>query len=78
MQTAFQVGGAITLAVVTAVINAATPRHRTAAVLASYHPALAVVPSVALLGLIATVSISGLRRPKAEVEVAPEPEFAQV
>jgi predicted MFS family arabinose efflux permease len=78
VQTSFQVGGAIALAVVTAVLNAATPRT-TAEVVASYHPALAVVTGVALLGLIATVTISGLRKPKAdEVEAAAEPEFAQV
>jgi sugar phosphate permease len=78
VQTSFQVGGAIALAVVTAVLNAVTPRT-TAEVIASYHPALAVVTGVALLGLIATVTISGLRKPKEEaVEATPEPEFAQV
>ena len=77
VQTAFQVGGAIALAVVTAVLNAATP-HTTAEVVASYHPALAVVTGVALLGLIATVAISGLRKPAAEVAPALKPEFAEV
>ena len=46
--------------------------------LASYHPALAVVTGVALLGLIATVSISGLRKPTPEVEPALEPELAEI
>ena len=77
VQTSFQVGGAIALAVVTAVLNAAAPKT-TADVLASFHPALAVVTGVALLGLIATVTISGIRKPRAEVAAAPEPEFAEV
>jgi MFS family permease len=76
VQTSFQVGGAIALAVVTAVLNAAAPRT-TSEVLASYHPALAVVTGVALLGLIATVTISGLRKPREEVVTAAEPELVE-
>ena len=77
VQTSFQVGGAIVLAVVTAVLNAVKPTT-TAEVLASYHPALAVVTGVALLGLIATVAISGLRKPVTEEQIEVEPEFAEV
>ncbi len=61
VQTSFQVGGAITLAVVTALISATaggTPRE----VLAGYHPALLVVTGVALVGVLITVCLGGLRR----------------
>jgi EmrB/QacA subfamily drug resistance transporter len=61
VQTAFQVGGAITLAVVTVVINANTHGTSTAAVLAGYHPALLLVLSVALAGVVATAALGGLR-----------------
>jgi predicted MFS family arabinose efflux permease len=60
VQTAFQVGGAITLAVVTVVINANTHGTSTAQVLAGYHPALLLVLSVALAGVVATAALGGL------------------
>jgi EmrB/QacA subfamily drug resistance transporter len=62
VQTSFQVGGAITLAVVTAVIGAGASASSPTKVLASYHPALAVVTGVAAAGLVATAAIAGLRR----------------
>jgi MFS family permease len=61
-QTSFQVGGALVLAVVTAVVDAnggaghATP----AATLAAYRPALFVITGVAAAG--ALVALAGLRR----------------
>ena len=61
VQTAFQVGGAITLAVVTVVITANTHGTSTAQVLAGYHPALLLVLSVALVGVVATAALGGLR-----------------
>jgi MFS family permease len=61
-QTSFQVGGAVVLAVVTAVVNAAgaggaaSPQHT----LSAYRPALAVITGVSVLG--AAAALSGLRR----------------
>jgi MFS family permease len=61
-QTSFQVGGALVLALVTAVVDASggstlsSPR----AVLAAYHPALLVITGIAAAG--ALVALSGLRR----------------
>ncbi|AHH93762.1 transmembrane efflux protein [Kutzneria albida DSM 43870] len=61
VQTSFQIGGAINLAVVTAVITVgahATPSQ----VLASYGPALVLVTGVALAGLLISVALGALRR----------------
>jgi sugar phosphate permease len=61
-QTSFQVGGALVLAIVTAVVDAAgggqlsTPT----ATLAAYRPALFLITGVAAAG--ALVAIAGLRR----------------
>ena len=61
-QTSFQVGGALVLAVVTAVVDAgggarlSTPT----ATLAAYRPALFLITGVAVLG--AVVALAGLRR----------------
>jgi MFS family permease len=66
VQTAFQVGGAITLAVVTAVISAATIGTAPRQVLSGYHPALVLVTGVALAGVVATIALGGLRRPVGE------------
>jgi predicted MFS family arabinose efflux permease len=61
-QTSFQVGGAIVLAVVTAVIDAGGASSVTspAATLAAYRPALYLLTGVAALGLLA--ALAGLRR----------------
>jgi predicted MFS family arabinose efflux permease len=61
-QTSFQVGGAMVLAVVTAVIDAAGANTLTspAAALSAYRPALYLITGVAALGLLAAVP--GLRR----------------
>jgi predicted MFS family arabinose efflux permease len=75
-QTSFQVGGALVLAVVTAVVDAggASRITSTAAVLAAYRPALFVITGIAAAG--AVVALSGLRRTRstAELEGSAEPE----
>ena len=60
-QTSFQVGGAVVLAVVTAVVDAAGANTLTspAAALSAYRPALYVITGVAALGLAA--ALPGLR-----------------
>jgi MFS family permease len=64
VQTSFQLGGAVVLAAVTAVVaarggeTARTPH----AVLSGYYPALAVVTGVAALGLLTAVGTSIRRR----------------
>src|SRR6185437_6972437 len=85
-QTSFQVGGALVLAVVTAVVDAGGGETLTspAATLAAYRPALYLITGVAALGLLA--ALPGLRRTKVSVpdqvtefpagEI--EPEIAQV
>jgi len=61
-QTSFQVGGALVLAVVTAVVDAGGASKMTSAhaVLGAYHPALWLVTAIAGAG--ALVAVSGLRR----------------
>jgi len=62
-QTSFQVGGALVLAVVTAVVDAGDGGRLTtpAATLATYRPALFLITGVAVAG--ALVALAGLRRP---------------
>jgi len=63
LQTSFQVGGAIVLAVVTAVIDARGANHVVSAhTLTAYRPALDVIAGVAVLGV--AVALSGLRAPR--------------
>ena len=66
-QTSFQVGGAVVLAIVTAVIDAAGANTLTspAAVLSAYRPALYLITGVAAVGLLA--ALSGLRRGTSQV-----------
>jgi hypothetical protein len=61
-QTSFQVGGALVLAIVTAVVDAGgAGRHASApATLAAYRPALGLITGVAAIGML--VALSGLRR----------------
>jgi MFS family permease len=62
-QTSFQVGGAIVLAVITAVIDARGADSAVSAqALAAYRPALAVITGVAVLGL--GIALTGLRSPR--------------
>ena len=90
-QTSFQVGGAVVLAVVTAVVDASgVGRVASAtATLAAYRPALILITGVAAVG--ALVALSGLRSQRdvavaqadepaagtAPAEVATVPEFAK-
>ena len=62
-QTSFQIGGAIVLAVVTAVVDAGGASRVTTAqaTLGAYRPALAVITGVAVLG--AVVALTGARLP---------------
>ncbi|WP_216216277.1 MFS transporter [Amycolatopsis aidingensis] len=75
LNTSLQVGGAIGLAVVTAVLTAnggaeASPD----ALLAGLTPALAVITGIAVLGLL--VALSGVLRRRRGTEPVPEPELA--
>jgi sugar phosphate permease len=63
LQTSFQVGGAMVLAAVTAVIDAHGANQVVSAhTLAAYRPALYVITGVAVLGL--AVALTGLRSPR--------------
>jgi MFS family permease len=74
-QTSFQVGGAVVLAVVTAVVDASGGGHLAspAATLTAYRPALILITAVAAVG--ALVAVSGLRRQR-DLSVAPAGELA--
>jgi hypothetical protein len=76
LNTSFQFGGALALAVVAAVVNANTGTDGTPqALLDGFKPALVVPLIVGILGIVAVTS--GLRRSRAEAEVAePEPQLA--
>jgi MFS family permease len=72
LQTSFQVGGAIVLAVVTAVIDTGGADHAVSAnTLAAYRPALGVITGVAILGL--AVTLAGLRASRQRPAVAAVP-----
>ena len=60
-QTSFQVGGAVVLAIVTAVVDAsgASQLSSASAALAAYRPALGLITGVAAIGML--VALSGLR-----------------
>jgi hypothetical protein len=65
LNTSVQVGGAIFLAVVTAVVTANAPAHASPqAVLDSYRPGLIVVTGIALAGLL--ITLTGLRPRRAQ------------
>jgi MFS family permease len=70
-QTSFQVGGAVVLAVVTAVVDASGASRvlSPAATLSAYRPALILITAVAAAGTL--VALSGLRR--RENTAGPEP-----
>jgi MFS family permease len=67
-QTSFQVGGAVVLAVVTAVVDAGGALKLTtpSTVLGAYRPALVLITAIAAVG--ALVALSGLRRRPAVTE----------
>jgi MFS family permease len=73
LQTSFQIGGAIVLAVVTAVIDARGANHIVSAeTLAAYRPALDVITGIAVFGM--AVALAGLRSPRprlADADTAP-------
>jgi len=75
LNTSFQFGGALALAVVAAVVNANTGTGGTPqALLDGFKPALVVPLIVGVLGIVAVSS--GLRRTRPAVEVAePEPQL---
>ncbi len=66
-QTSFQVGGAVVLAIVTAVVDAGGASQTVSAqhTLGAYRPALALITAVSAVGAIA--ALSGLRRRQAAV-----------
>ncbi len=69
-QTSFQVGGAVVLAIVTAVVEAggAGQLVSASATLAAYRPALGLITGIAAIGML--VALSGLRsRPTQQVEL---------
>ena len=72
LNTSFQVGGAIFLAVVTAVITSGSGAHPASkqAVLDSYRPGLWVVTGIAAAGLLITLSGLRARRPSYGILVA--------
>jgi sugar phosphate permease len=65
-QTSFQVGGAVVLAIVTAVVDAggAGQLVSASATLAAYRPALVLITGIAAIGML--VALSGLRSRTAE------------
>ena len=71
-QTSFQVGGALVLAIVTAVVDAGgAGRHASApATLAAYRPALGLITGVAAIGML--VALSGLRGRSAQLAGLPD------
>jgi MFS family permease len=72
LNTSFQFGGALVLAVVTAVVNANTHGATAQALLNGFHPALFVPVMAALLGILAMAT--GLRRRAVAVVEEPEVE----
>jgi EmrB/QacA subfamily drug resistance transporter len=72
VQTAFQIGGAVVLAVVTAVVDARGGNKvvPAATLLSAYRPALVVITGVAAAGvLVALTGVGGRRERRAEVPV---------
>jgi hypothetical protein len=69
-QTSFQVGGAVVLAIVTAVVDASGAARQVspAATLAAYRPALILITFVAAIGML--TALSGLRR-RRDIATAP-------
>jgi predicted MFS family arabinose efflux permease len=72
LQTSFQVGGAIVLAIVTAIVDAGgANRAVTTQALTAYRPALEAITGVAALGAVIALSgLSSLRTRKAVAQIA--------
>jgi MFS family permease len=78
-QTSFQVGGAVVLAIVTAVVEAGGAGHVVSApaTLAAYRPALGLITGIAAIGML--VALSGLRsRPTQQVELPGNPRIGDL
>ncbi|MFJ6725468.1 MFS transporter [Streptomyces sp. NPDC091281] len=74
LNTSIQVGGALFLAVVTAVVTAGAPDDATPqAVLDSYRPGLTVVTAIAAIGLLITLTGVRTHRARPTVVVAKSP-----
>ena len=79
LQTSFQIGGAVVMAAVSAVIAAghAEGSGSSEAVLASYAPALRLVTAVAGMGLVSALALGGIVRRRATPEAVSDPAPAQ-
>jgi len=72
LQTSFQIGGAIVLAVVTAVVDAHGGNQViSSSTLTAYRPALDVITGVAVLGV--AIALTGLRPPRRQLAVQAVP-----
>jgi EmrB/QacA subfamily drug resistance transporter len=80
LQTSFQVGGAIVLAIVTAIVDAGgANRVVTTGALTAYRPALQVITGIAALGVVIALSgLSPLRTPNAAAQIAADGDEAEL
>jgi len=74
VNTSFQLGGAIVLAVVTAVIGTGAASHSPTAAVAAFRPGLAVVTGIATAGLLVALGGVFVRRVAADDAGAQEAE----
>jgi hypothetical protein len=80
LQTSFQVGGAIVLAIVTAIVDAGgADRVVTIRALTAYRPALEVITGIAALGVVIGLGgLAPLRTPGAVAQIAADGEAAEL
>jgi len=80
LQTSFQVGGAIVLAIVTAIVDAGgANRVVTIQALTAYRPALEVITGIAALGVVIALSgLAPLRTPSAVAQIAADSDAAEL
>jgi EmrB/QacA subfamily drug resistance transporter len=80
LQTSFQVGGAIVLAIVTAIVDAGgANRVVTIQALSAYRPALEVITGIAALGVVIGLSgLAPLRTPSAVAQIAADGDMAEL
>jgi EmrB/QacA subfamily drug resistance transporter len=80
LQTSFQVGGAIVLAIVTAIVDAGgANRVVTIQALSAYRPALEVIAGIAALGVVIGLSgLAPLRTPGAVAQIATDGDAAEL
>ncbi|MHB8235206.1 MAG: MFS transporter [Solirubrobacteraceae bacterium] len=74
VNTSFQLGGAIVLAVVTAVIGSGAASHSPSAVVAAFRPGLAVVTGIAAAGLLVALGGVFVKQVTADDAGAEQPE----